>query len=125
LIFLYKIMKDEIKKEIEEAIESDQKSKQNDTFVNKLIDSSANPPKVDDLVNGTVIGIEKSAIYIDIPPFGTGIIFGKASGEARSAAARDRDCPAGCRDCSVSVLPRVSGPEKQPQTSHARGEDTV
>jgi small subunit ribosomal protein S1 len=76
-------MKDEIKKEIEEAIESDQKSKQNDTFVNKLIDSSANPPKVDDLVNGTVIGIEKSAIYIDIPPFGTGIIFGKEYINAR------------------------------------------
>ncbi len=30
-----------------------------------------------DLAEGTVIGIEKSALYVDLPPFGTGIIFGR------------------------------------------------
>jgi predicted RNA-binding protein with RPS1 domain len=35
------------------------------------------PPSVGDLVEGPVIGIEKSAIYINLNPYGTGIIFGR------------------------------------------------
>jgi small subunit ribosomal protein S1 len=49
----------------------------------KFITESANPPQVDDIVEGKVIGIEKSTVYIDIPPFGTGIIFGKEYISAR------------------------------------------
>jgi small subunit ribosomal protein S1 len=30
-----------------------------------------------DLVEGSVIGIEKSALYVNLPPFGTGIIYGR------------------------------------------------
>ena len=40
-------------------------------------------PEVGDLVEGPVIGIEKSAIYIDIPPFGTGTIYGREFMSAR------------------------------------------
>ena len=29
------------------------------------------------MVEGPVIGIEKSAVYVDLPPFGTGIIYGR------------------------------------------------
>jgi ribosomal protein S1 len=36
-----------------------------------------------DLVEGAVIGIEKSALYIDLPPFGTGIIYGREFLSAR------------------------------------------
>ncbi len=34
-------------------------------------------PEVDDLAEGPVIGIEKSSVYIDLGPFGTGIIYGR------------------------------------------------
>ncbi len=36
-----------------------------------------NPPMIGDLVEGPVIAIEKSAVYIDITPHGTGIIYGR------------------------------------------------
>jgi len=42
-----------------------------------LVAESKNPPTVEDLVEGTVIGIEKAAVYVDIPKFGTGIIYGR------------------------------------------------
>lgn len=34
-------------------------------------------PRVDDLVEGPVIAIDKAAIYIDLPPYGTGVIYGR------------------------------------------------
>jgi len=48
-----------------------------DTMMDRIINDSANPPIVSDLVEGPVINIEKSAVYIDLAPFGTGIIFGR------------------------------------------------
>lgn len=36
-----------------------------------------NPPALGDVVDGIVIGIEKNALYVDLPPFGTGIIYGR------------------------------------------------
>lgn len=35
------------------------------------------PPLVEALVEGPVIGIEKSSVYVDLAPFGTGIIYGR------------------------------------------------
>lgn len=48
-----------------------------DTVMDRIINDSANPPLIGDLVEGPVINIEKSAVYIDLAPFGTGIIFGR------------------------------------------------
>lgn len=42
-----------------------------------------NPPRVDDLVEGPVISIDKGAVYVDLPPFGTGIIYGREFQNAR------------------------------------------
>ncbi len=53
------------------------------TLMSKMFDSSATPPAIDDVVEGKVIGIEKGRVYIDIPPFGTGIIFGREYINAR------------------------------------------
>src|SRR3989338_1073302 len=36
-----------------------------------------NLPSVGDLVEGPVIGIEKSRLYVDLQPYGTGIIYGR------------------------------------------------
>ncbi len=49
----------------------------------KVLNASSNPPLVDDVVEGKVIGIEKACVYVDIPPFGTGIIYGREYLNAR------------------------------------------
>lgn len=51
--------------------------------MSKMVTDSATPPSIDDVIEGKVIGIEKQAVYIDIPPFGTGIIFGREYINAR------------------------------------------
>ncbi len=35
------------------------------------------PPRVGEIVSGKVIGVGKSAVYIDLGPWGTGIVFGR------------------------------------------------
>ncbi len=49
----------------------------------KVIAQSPIPPEIEDIVEGKVIGIEKAAIYVDLAPFGTGIIFGREFLQAR------------------------------------------
>lgn len=34
-------------------------------------------PSLDELVEGPVIAVDKAAVYIDLPPYGTGIIYGR------------------------------------------------
>lgn len=43
----------------------------------KIFNDSPNPPEVGDIVDGSVIGIDRSSVFIDLSPFGTGIIYGK------------------------------------------------
>jgi small subunit ribosomal protein S1 len=40
-------------------------------------------PKMGDIIEGPVIRVEKKAVYIDIPPFGIGLIFGREFMNAR------------------------------------------
>lgn len=42
-----------------------------------LLEKLPNPPKSEDLVEGPVIAVDKSSVYIDLHPFGTGIIMGR------------------------------------------------
>lgn len=42
-----------------------------------IIENSPVGPKLEDLVEGPVIGIKKSSVYINLAPFGTGIIYGR------------------------------------------------
>jgi small subunit ribosomal protein S1 len=63
------------------SLESDRAKKE--TVMSKVLNDSATPPSVEDVVEGKVIGIEKSRVYIDIPPFGTGIIYGREYINAR------------------------------------------
>jgi small subunit ribosomal protein S1 len=49
----------------------------------QIVSASANPPAVGDLIEGTVIELVKSRLYIDLAPFGTGIIYGKEFINAR------------------------------------------
>jgi len=45
--------------------------------LNSIVDRSANRPEVDSLVEGPVILVKKSSVYVDLAPFGTGIIYGR------------------------------------------------
>ncbi len=60
-------------KEKEQVVVDEKK----DTVMSVILGNSATPPSVGDLVEGSVIGIEKGALYIDLPPYGTGIIYGR------------------------------------------------
>ncbi|OHA89882.1 MAG: hypothetical protein A2832_01955 [Candidatus Zambryskibacteria bacterium RIFCSPHIGHO2_01_FULL_44_22b] len=51
--------------------------------MDKLIESIPVFPAIDDLVEGPVISIDKGAVYIDLAPFGTGIIYGREFQNAR------------------------------------------
>lgn len=42
-----------------------------------LTNELPNPPAVGEMVEGTVLSVDKAALYINIPPFGTGIIYGR------------------------------------------------
>ena len=42
-----------------------------------LIDSIPTPPLAGDLVEGAIIAISRGRVYIDLPPFGTGLIYGR------------------------------------------------
>ncbi len=55
----------------------------NTSEVDAFLTSLPNPPSIDDLVEGPVISIDKGAVYIDLPPFGTGIIYGREFINAR------------------------------------------
>ena len=46
------------------------------TVMSKMIEDSKEPPKVGDLIEGAVVARDKSSIYINLSPFGTGIIYG-------------------------------------------------
>lgn len=42
-----------------------------------LIESMPTPPKVGDLVEGTIVAIVRGRVYVDLPPFGAGLIYGR------------------------------------------------
>src|SRR5680860_449849 len=45
--------------------------------IGKMLDKTSLPPQIEELVEGPVIFIFKSSVYVDLTPFGTGIIYGK------------------------------------------------
>ncbi len=65
------------------AVEGDEPKAKKEGVMDRILDASTTPPSIDDVIEGKVIGIEKSAVYIDIPPFGTGIIYGREYINAR------------------------------------------
>ena len=49
----------------------------------RVLACTATPPAQSDLVTGNVIAIEAAAVYVDLAPFGTGIIYGREYINAR------------------------------------------
>lgn len=50
---------------------------QNNQKMTKLLDDTITTPEIGDVVEGPVISIEKSRVYVDLAPYGTAIIYGK------------------------------------------------
>ena len=42
-----------------------------------VLDAIPTPPSVGDLIEGAIIAISRGRVYVDLPPFGTGIIYGR------------------------------------------------
>ena len=51
--------------------------KKDTSLLGSLIETGPNPPDVGDLVEGTLIALDAKSVYINLPPYGTGIIFGR------------------------------------------------
>ncbi len=55
----------------------------NDSVMGKILTNSVTPPSIGDLVEGPVIAVDKKGVFIDLAPYGTGIIFGREYINAR------------------------------------------
>ncbi len=62
---------------------STRQSLKNMTEITNIIKESPTPPKVGDVVEGPIVDIDHGRVYIDIHPFGTGIIYGREYMAAR------------------------------------------
>ncbi len=64
----------------------------NATVVSRMLDTlmaqSPIPPKEGDIVEGAVIAKEKTVVYVDLAPFGTGLIYGREYLNARDVLKR-------------------------------------
>lgn len=65
------------KKKEEEKLEAQDLSTETVLNNENQDEPSDHRPKIDELVEGPVIGVEKASIYIDLAPYGTGIIYGR------------------------------------------------
>ena len=45
--------------------------------LNEIVSRSINKPEIDSLIEGPVISVEKSSVFVDLSPFGAGIIYGR------------------------------------------------
>jgi len=45
--------------------------------LSSIVARSVNKPEVDSLVEGAVISVEKASVYVDLAPYGAGIIYGR------------------------------------------------
>lgn len=77
--------KEEVVSNMDEMEGAEEAARQNkkDSEMGKLFAATANPPQLETLVEGTVIGLDNKAVYVDLPPYGTGIIYGREFINAR------------------------------------------
>ncbi|MCH7756602.1 S1 RNA-binding domain-containing protein, partial [Patescibacteria group bacterium] len=65
------------KDELESNNPEQKKRKKKDSLMARIVSESPTPPSEGDLIEGPVIGIDKSRVFIDLFPFRTGIIYGR------------------------------------------------
>ncbi len=67
----------ETKKMKADALAEEKAKAKKDSVMSKYFNDTKNPPMAGEVIEGKVIGIEKSRVYVDLQPFGTGLIYGK------------------------------------------------
>lgn len=79
--------KDEVKLEKDEEMTGNTEEKtvksKKENIMASIFNKVDNTPSVGDLVEGRVIGVEKARLYVDLKPYGTGIIYGREYISAR------------------------------------------
>jgi small subunit ribosomal protein S1 len=86
MLGLNKIVKkteEEVENKEKDVKVTEEKQVKKKSVMDDFLSATKNPPQSGDLVEGLVIAIERSHIYIDLPPFGTGIIYGREFMNAR------------------------------------------
>lgn len=58
------------------------------SFMQVLLEKTPDAPKPGDIIEGKVISLDRARLYIDLPPFGTGVIFGREYMNAREVIKR-------------------------------------
>lgn len=71
------------KKDIDNDESKPKKESVKETLMGKMMQNTLSLPQKDEIIEGTVLNIEKGAVYVDLPPWGTGIIFGREFINAR------------------------------------------
>ena len=67
-----------VKEKVVKVKVEDEKTKaKNNSLMAKYFNDTKNPPMPGEVVEGKVIGIEKSKVFVDLQPYGSGIIYGK------------------------------------------------
>jgi len=51
----------------------------------ELLSAGQKPPVIDDVVEGPVVAVGRARVFVDLPPFGTGIIYGREYLSARES----------------------------------------
>ena len=64
-------------------LETSESRSKKDSPMASLVMDSPNPPVIGDIIEGPVVDIDRGRIYIDLAPFGTGIIYGREYLSAR------------------------------------------
>lgn len=67
----------------DEARAAAETARQNERVMTRLMGAVQTPPALGDLIDGTVIASVKGKVFVDLPPFGTGIIYGREYQNAR------------------------------------------
>jgi small subunit ribosomal protein S1 len=58
------------------------------TLMGGLAEKAPTPPQPGDIVEGPVLALDRARLYIDLPPFGTGVIYGREYMNAREVIKR-------------------------------------
>lgn len=76
---LEKISEKEVsfKEKTEESEKKENKNKKPVSLMEELGSETLSPPTVGDIIEGPVIAISQAALYVNLEPFGTGIIYGR------------------------------------------------
>ncbi len=76
------------KKDIGYSYNQEIKDKKVSVAMSDLLQKSQTPPSISDVVEGVVIGSGTGGVYVDLSPFGTGIIYGRELMNARDIIKR-------------------------------------